>query len=386
MVSGNPGVPPLGAGEKDDDTEMLLAPPAPDNLIMACRKGELAMVKRILANYDDINEANESGWTAIHAACWDGHTEVISLLVESGADIRKATSIVFREGNLNVTPMELCNYCEHWKLMEHLHKEYDIPLPTEDAPPTEMRKRRNMRSPYRSRHGDDERDLMMRRDTEEFDGSGKEGFEDVIQACLDGNLELVKALAEKFGTEILTSEGWSPLLAACKGKSLELVQYLVALGADMERADNDGVTPFHVACRFGNVETVMYLHEQGVDKVRPDDGGHTPLSMACYFGRLEIVEYLVTEAEMSVSQVPQNGMDPMMAACLGNELAMVKFLSEQGIDTEEPERAAMWLVQVCYKGHLDILKYFHEERGVDLDIVNSKGQTMLAAACHDNRL
>ena len=40
------------------------------------------------------------------------------------------------------------------------------------------------------------------------------------QACLDGNLEQVKSLAESFGTEILISmkDIWSPLLAACKGK------------------------------------------------------------------------------------------------------------------------------------------------------------------------
>jgi hypothetical protein len=70
-----------------------------------------------------------------------------------------------------------------------------------------------------------------------------------------------------------------------------------------------------------------------------------------------------------------------MAACLGNELAMVKFLCEQG-------RALMTLSYLSGPpcGWFKCATKVHEERGGDPNIVNSKGQTMLAAACHDNRL
>ena len=78
------------------------------------RKGDIQVVKRILLEYEDgaINQVNAAGWTPIHAACCNGRVPIINLLVDHGADIHMAASIVFSESKLNVTPMGLAVYCQ----------------------------------------------------------------------------------------------------------------------------------------------------------------------------------------------------------------------------------------------------------------------------------
>jgi uncharacterized protein len=56
-----------------------------DNLISAAKKGDIGKVQELLSNGSDPNEL-EYGFSALMFACERGHTDVVRLLVEQGAN------------------------------------------------------------------------------------------------------------------------------------------------------------------------------------------------------------------------------------------------------------------------------------------------------------
>jgi ankyrin repeat protein len=56
-------------------------------IIQAAGAGDLETVKRLLAEGDDVNSADNGRWTPLILAAQNGHLEVVKLLIKSGADV-----------------------------------------------------------------------------------------------------------------------------------------------------------------------------------------------------------------------------------------------------------------------------------------------------------
>ena len=57
------------------------------SIVRASAKGDLAQVKKLLAEGADINSADSKGRTALIEAAWGGYIDVVKLLIEQGADV-----------------------------------------------------------------------------------------------------------------------------------------------------------------------------------------------------------------------------------------------------------------------------------------------------------
>jgi uncharacterized protein len=60
------------------------------NLLRASAKGDLAAVKKFVADGADVNAADGLGRTAVIEAAWGGHGDVVKYLAEKGANINAA--------------------------------------------------------------------------------------------------------------------------------------------------------------------------------------------------------------------------------------------------------------------------------------------------------
>jgi ankyrin repeat protein len=71
-------------------------------------------------------------------------------------------------------------------------------------------------------------------------------------------------------------DGWTPLPFAAGNGHKEIVELLIAEGADVNVKDNNGWTPLHTATK----EIAELLIAKGVDVNAKDDFGRTPLDFA----------------------------------------------------------------------------------------------------------
>ena len=91
----------------------------------------------------------------------------------------------------------------------------------------------------------------------------------------EGNLILEKEKGNWYGrASILSNE---------KGDSNELINYLIAQGADIKAVSKNGLTILHLAAIQGDPEIVKLLLSKGADLKAADKKGYTPLHFAAYF-------------------------------------------------------------------------------------------------------
>ena len=101
-------------------------------------------------------------------------------------------------------------------------------------------------------------------------------------------------------------------------KGLELVQYMVELGADINLpCDEDMTPPVSRAGGFWNHEDIArYLVEKGANLNQVDKNGDTPLHIAAYNGRKDLCAfYLDHGAKLEAKN--NNGFTPFLSACDG---------------------------------------------------------------------
>lgn len=87
---------------------------------------------------------------------------------------------------------------------------------------------------------------------------------------------------------------YPPVIEAFMAEDMELLQQLVADGADIDEKDSDGFTALQYAVNWGDIETTQWLIQNGADVNTTDNWGSTPLINAVYnVAGIEIIELLL---------------------------------------------------------------------------------------------
>lgn len=238
-------------------------------------------------------------------------------------------------------------------------------------------------------------------------------------ACSGGCFECVNLLFREDSLNLLTARGQTLLITATSGNHPEIVDYLVKKGANLDQADLQGYTAFHYACSLGHmevlkqvlidvnkattngltplilasgkghIEVVRYLIELGAQQDLKQNLGKTALHGACANGRLDVVkELLKSNAETKINITDNNGMTPLMEAVCKNQLEVVRYLISQGADQklEEKENGTAFHL-ACTHGSLELLQLFLTAND-DVNKANlrvARGYTPLMFACLSNK-
>ena len=88
--------------------------PGPRLLARAAQAGNAQLVARLLGEGRDVTEADESGWTALLCSAWNGHVEVVRLLLaRQGVEVNKSAA----DGNTALIVASLKGHAEVVRLL-----------------------------------------------------------------------------------------------------------------------------------------------------------------------------------------------------------------------------------------------------------------------------
>ena len=165
----------------------------------------------------------------------------------------------------------------------------------------------------------------------------------IHKAAWDGNIEAVKqhiaagadvSVKKKNSPAVLFEASGTPLHYA---STKEIVELLIAKGADVNAKSSDGSTPLHDAAYYGRTIIAELLIAKGADVNAKDEVGLTPLHRANL--TKEIAELLIAEGA-DVNAKEKYGETPLNWAILLGQTETADLLRKHGGKTGEELKAA----------------------------------------------
>ncbi|UYV76109.1 MTPN [Cordylochernes scorpioides] len=153
-------------------------------------------------------------------------------------------------------------------------------------------------------------------------------------AIREGNLERIKKLVENGENFNLKNErGSAPLHIAVTLRKINIIEYLLKIGANIDIRDLYEQTPLHkAASNRDNMAVIKYLVMAGAYVNAVDIDGKTPLHITSIYEQLEASRYLINHGA-DIHAKDQKGISILMdAICFSENLEIIKILLELGVD------------------------------------------------------
>ncbi len=180
----------------------------------------------------------------------------------------------------------------------------------------------------------------------------------------------------------------SKLISAIENADTELLNLLIAAGADVNYADEDGWTPLYNAAWEGQTECVkLLLAAPDIDVNKATNNGWTPLYNAAWEGQTECVKLLLAAPPIDVNKANNDGTTPLnKAAWKGHSECVKLLLAAPGIDVNKADNDG-WtpLYWAAREGHSECVKLLLAAPGIDVNKANKYGWTPLYNAAWEGQ-
>uniref|UniRef100_A0A8C2JYN4 Tetratricopeptide repeat, ankyrin repeat and coiled-coil containing 1b n=1 Tax=Cyprinus carpio TaxID=7962 RepID=A0A8C2JYN4_CYPCA len=137
------------------------------------------------------------------------------------------------------------------------------------------------------------------------------------------------------------------MVAACEGH-LSTADFLLSKGASLASVDKEGLTPLSWACLKGHKNVVQFLVEKGAVIDHSDKNGRTPLDLAAFYGDADIVHYLVEKGAV-IEHVDYSGMRPLDRAIGCRNTSVVLTLLKKGAKLGETKMLIIKILLIIQK-------------------------------------
>ena len=156
---------------------------------------------------------------------------------------------------------------------------------------------------------------------------------DIFSASTAGvQSRVVDLLAQDRGlVNSYSSDGWTPLHVAAFFSQKEIVEVLLANGADVHARSRNamGNTPLHAAVAARNADVVPVLLSHGADVNARQHGGFVPLHAVAQAGDVELARLLIAHGADLQARADNNQNALDFAMTKGHQ-AMVDLLDQHG--------------------------------------------------------
>ncbi|TPX32287.1 hypothetical protein SmJEL517_g04574 [Synchytrium microbalum] len=171
-------------------------------------------------------------------------------------------------------------------------------------------------------------------------------MDDIMNAARLGNVERLKHLLEvnpsiDINQQYQECGNKTLLLVSCQYGSVDVVTYLLSIGANPNLVDHQNRSSLHHACSFGSLETVKALLKAGalVDAEGLDSRDAffnnkfvRPIDLACEKGHIDIVRWLLENDGVSSSALDPGKVHPLCYAAMGDSIEVIQLLLSHGAD------------------------------------------------------
>ncbi|XP_067002471.2 poly [ADP-ribose] polymerase tankyrase [Anabrus simplex] len=236
-------------------------------LHFAAGYNRVAVVEYLLAHGADVHAKDKGGLVPLHNACSYGHYEVTELLVKHGASVNVADLWKF-------TPLHEAAAKGKYEIVRLLLKH------GADA----SKKNRDGATP-----------LDLVRDGDQDVADLLRGNAALLDAAKKGNLARVQRLVTSENINCRDAQGRNstPLHLAAGYNNLEVAEFLLDHGADVNAQDKGGLIPLHNASSYGHLDIAALLIKFNTVVNATDKWGFTPLHEAAQKGRTQLCALLL---------------------------------------------------------------------------------------------
>ncbi|WP_395095069.1 ankyrin repeat domain-containing protein [Armatimonas sp.] len=270
-------------------------------LLWAAAEGHTAVVQLLIQAGADFRTPLPSGFTPLFFAVREGHRDVVQVLLRAGIDVKDVMQTQRTGGKAprkGTSPLLLA--------VENAHFALAVDLLRAGADPNDQR------SGYSALHA---LTWVRRPNT----GDGPDGDPPPLGSGAISDLQFVRELVarggdvnarltrEDSGRGKLSEIGATPFLFAAHTADLALMRLLVELGADPKIPNADNCPPLVVAAGFGTqapgeeagtedemMEVLAYLLKLGADINAVDKNGETAMHGAAYKNAPKVVAFLAS--------------------------------------------------------------------------------------------
>ncbi len=258
----------------------------------------------------------EWGSTALHMAAAGGHADVVTLLLDRGANVnrandRGATPLHKAIGSPDVVEILLAHDAE----VDARDERGRSPLHWLGRYPTLLSAR------------------MLIEHGAAVDARDHRDETPLHRASMAAEIEMMELLlAAGADPDARARFRTVPLHFAARQRDARVVELLADRGVDLDAADEFGLTPLHDAARRGYLEIADALLARGAHGQRHDCEGSTPLHVAVRYGH-EAVAALLLERGVAVNVATRCGSQPLHEAVFAGRTPVINLLLQYGADT-----------------------------------------------------
>jgi ankyrin repeat protein len=317
-------------------------------LLCAVIQGDLETVKTILSFKKDdklsplidVNRMNKHGRTALHLAIQYGHADIVTYLLDHGADINKKEN----DDIIGSTPHEMAILTGRLDILKLL---LDRGVATETT---------DLYLAAKYGHLSILLELLSRGVS-----LAEGGAFALVGATENGHLDIVKELLNR-GVDPNSYPMRPPLLMAVKKGHDDIVTELLNHGADFHIKGDDESSLLHMAVKAQHTAVVMkLLHHAAMNPNETDKLGNTPLHLAAMTGNLDILDLFIKNKNVNPTPLNKKNNTPLHVAASEGKWESINFLMLHGFLPD-----AKTLMLAAKGGHLLLVKELLQ-RGVKAD-------------------
>lgn len=364
-------------------------------LITACSYGHTLVVKVLLDAGADVKHSDSKGITALHAALLKGDIDLVELLLATPG------IIVDAQGINGITPLMVACVWGRTEIVKHLLKAganieqqngsgetslyMAVSFNHEDVVNLLLQSGAKVhplsQSPITGLQ-------QMQTILESFD---KEQLREIFQAqgltfpeqLIDQQINILDYISTnpKLRDKLSQRMNISLLTTACMHNNPSLVKRLIKEGCDVNHQNEMGYSPLMTACLYGNALVVKTLLDAGADvNLTIVDEKATALHIACGNGYLDCVKFLLEAPNSTVDPRSAGEITPLFFACLNGYPEVVKLLVAKGADVNALAEVGAPLHAACGAGNLECVKALLEAPNININAVSGSKHNINIAA------